>query len=165
MRARLSFLALTAGFLLFGASPAEAQSGTVGLGIMIGDPTGLTLKFPLSANTAIDVGIGADTVNNFDNDDDAQVHVDWLFSPAILGRGNGFTVPIYFGIGGVVEFDDNGRNNDDLDIGVRVPVGIAFEFQRTPLELFLELGMEVLFIDNEGDEFDAGGVLGVRFYF
>jgi hypothetical protein len=144
------------------SAPAEAQSG-VGLGIVLGDPSGITLKLPLSGSSAVDFVLGVDT-NNGIGDDDAQFHVDWLYSPAVLGRGPGFTVPFYFGIGGVIEFDDDGFD-DDFDIGARVPIGIAFEFQSVPLELFLEFGMEVLFINDDGDDLDFDGMLGLRFYF
>jgi hypothetical protein len=145
------------------AAPAQARSGGVGLGLTVGDPTGLTVKFPLSGNTAIDAAIGADTV---DRGDDGQLHVDWLIAPAILGRGNGVTVPLYFGIGGVLEFDGNRRNDDDIDLGVRAPLGIAIELSRTPLEFFFELGLEVIVVDagRDDDNFDLDGALGVRFY-
>ena len=115
---------------LFSVSPAFARAGgggTIGLGVALGDPTGFTAKFILSQSTAFDLFIGED----FDNgDDDLQIHFDWLFSPAVLGRGPGFTVPIYFGLGGVIEIDDNNFNNDDVDLGFRAPLGIAYLFGR-----------------------------------
>lgn len=160
MRLPLSAIAAALGFfMLLSATPASAQG--VGLGLIVGDPTGLTLKFPLSSNTAIDLAIGADTTDFGDNDDDGQLHVDWLYSPLLLGRGNGVAIPLYFGIGGVIEFDDQGAN-DDLDLGIRTPLGIAFEFTRSPIELFLEFGIEFMFID--ANELEVTGALGIRFY-
>ena len=152
---------------LFLVSPAFARAGgggTIGLGIALGDPSGFTAKFILSQSTAFDLFIGED-FNNGNNNGDLQVHFDWLFSPAILGRGPGFTVPIYFGLGGVVEIDDN--FNNDVDLGIRAPLGIAFLFQKAPLELFIELGLELIFIDNNNndDDFDIDAVVGLRYYF
>jgi hypothetical protein len=150
---------------LFSVSPAFARAGgggKIGLGIAIGDPTGFTAKFILSQSTAFDLFIGED----FDNgNDDLQIHFDWLFSPAVLGQGPGFTVPLYFGVGGVVEIDDNDFDND-IDLGLRAPLGVAFLFQKTPLELFIELGLELIIIDNDdNNDFDIDAVVGLRYYF
>jgi hypothetical protein len=149
---------------LFFAFPSFAQKGggNIGLGIAVGDPTGLTAKFILSQSTAFDLFIGEDFNNG---NDDLQIHFDWLYSPAILGRGPGFTVPLYFGLGGVIEIDDN-NFNDDIDLGFRVPIGVAFLFQQVPLELFVELGLELIIIDNNNnDNVDLDAVVGVRYYF
>jgi hypothetical protein len=161
---RRSTLLITAAGLLALAhpAPAHAQKGSLGIGLIAGDPTGLTLKFPLAGNTAIDLAVGA---NAIDNNDDGQLHADWLIAPAVLARGNGVTIPLYLGLGGLIEFDNRGRN-DDIDLGLRAPVGLAFELQRMPLEFFVELGLELLIIDegNNDDVLDIDGALGVRFY-
>jgi hypothetical protein len=150
------------------AFPSFAQrrggGGQVGLGIALGDPSGFTAKFLLSQSTAFDLFVGEE----FDegNDDDLQIHFDWLFSPAVIFQGSTVTVPFYFGVGGVVEIDDN-NFDDDIDLGVRAPIGVSFLFRSVPLELFVELGLELIFIDdnNDDDDLDIDGVVGVRYYF
>jgi hypothetical protein len=163
---RMFWLALLG--CLFFSFPAFAKKGGkggggIGIGLAIGDPTGFTAKFILSQSTAFDLFIGEDFDNG--NDDDLQINFDWLFSPAVLGSGPGFTVPFYFGVGGIVQVDDD--FGDDVDLGVRAPVGIAFLFQKTPLELFIELGLELIFIDNGGndDDLDLDANVGIRYYF
>jgi hypothetical protein len=163
---RRSMIFLAAAVALAFAAPASAQGGGIGVGLIAGEPTGLTLKFPLSGNTAIDVAIGPDA-DGFDDDSDGQLHADWLIAPAIIARGNGVTIPLYLGVGGVLEFDDNGNADDEVDFGLRMPVGVAFELQRVPLEFFVEVAVELIFLDNGLDDeiLDADGALGVRFYF
>lgn len=164
MRARAaSFVLALAGLVLL-ASPAEARKkkapSGIGIGVAIGDPTAFTMKFLLSGNSAFDLMIGEDA----DGFDDLQINFDWLYSPLVLGNGPGFTVPFYFGVGGVLEFDDNDFN-DDVDLGLRLPIGIAFEFQKAPIELFLEAAFEIFFINDDNDDLDVDALLGFRYYF
>jgi hypothetical protein len=139
----------------------QAQAQQVGLGIVLGDPTGLSAKFLLDQRSAIDLAFGAD----LDNDDDLQIHFDYLFSPATIAQSGGVTIPFYFGIGGVVEIDNDNNNNDDADIGLRVPVGLSFLFSRAPVEVFVEAGLEILLIEDNNDEVDFDAGLGFRYYF
>jgi hypothetical protein len=52
---------------------------------------------------------------------------------------------------------------DVVDLGVRIPVGIAYEFANDPFELFFEI-VPVLNL-YPGTDFDANGGFGVRYYF
>jgi hypothetical protein len=149
------------------ATPAFARKGgggQIGLGLAVGDPTGLTLKFLLTQSTAFDLFIGEDFE---DGDDDLQINFDWLFSPVVLGQGPGFSVPLYFGLGGVIEIDDNNFGDDDIDLGIRAPLGVSFLFNQAPIELFIEVALEIIFIDdnNGNDDVDFDAVLGFRYYF
>lgn len=160
MKRALPLLSLGLG-LYVGLSAPEASAQEVGLGVVLGDPTGLTAKFLLDQRSAFDIAFGAD----LDDDDDFQLHFDYLFSPFSLPSSGQVTIPFYFGIGGVVEFDDNDGNNDDADIGVRVPVGLSFLFQRARMEIFAEFGLELLIIEDNNDEVDVDGGIGFRYYF
>jgi hypothetical protein len=146
---------------------------TFGLGFMLGAPTGLSGKYFLSADTALDFGIGVYGYGRNRHDDDLHVHVDFLWHPVTLIKADPFWMPLYFGIGGRIWNHDYGPDDryDHLHVGVRAPIGIAFDFQRVPLDIFFELALILDFASNDYDYDHDGlyadftGAIGVRYYF
>ncbi len=160
--------------LLF-PSPAEARprptggtpftaNKTFGIGLILGEPIGLSAKYYLSESTALDFALGE--YDRFREDDDLGVHIDFLWHPVTLLTADPFLLPLYFGIGGRIVGDDDGPDDDELDFAVRAPLGVALDFNRVPVDVFFELAIliELINDDNEDDvELDAA--LGVRYYF
>lgn len=132
---------------------AAEQSG-FGAGIIIGEPTGISLKYNNFA-----AGIA------WSIDDYFHVHCDYWFHQA------GLVKQLDWFIGGGVKikaFDDHdeGRNHDDdhhsTAIGVRVPVGLQY-FVVPKVEIFGEIVPGIyLFPDTD---FDMDGGIGARYYF
>jgi len=163
-----------AGLLLASVPQAEARprprtrkfvsNKNIGLGVMIGAPTGFTGKYYLGADTAIDFGIGA--FGGSRRRDGFQVYADFLWHPAVLGTTEPFIVPLYFGVGArLFDFDD-GNDDDDLALGARIPAGIMLDFNNVPVEVFLEFSLVLDFIlDGGGIDGDFGLALGARYYF
>lgn len=143
---------------------------TFGLGIMLGAPTGLSGKYFLGPDTAIDFGIGGYRRYRFHSA--LQIHADYLWHPVNLVSESAFDLPLYLGIGGRLllrEYDPNNDPNrdDDLHLGVRGPVGIAMVFNEVPIDVFFELALVVDFVVI-GDDFlflDLNGAIGFRYYF
>lgn len=138
---------------------------TFGLGLMLGVPAGLSGKYFLSPDTALDFGVGV--YNRAHRNDGVHLHIDFLWHPVVLATNDAFWLPLYIGIGGRIW--DHDRNNDfaeDTHIGVRVPLGISFDLQRTPLDIFLELAYVADLIIDDGHGFsDINFAVGVRYYF
>jgi hypothetical protein len=145
---------------------------TFGLGLMFGDPTGLSGKYYLGPDTAIDFGVGGGGYG-YGHRRGLHIHVDYLWHPISLVSADAFELPLYFGVGGRLwHFDDYDNNNDPYDdvnaLGVRVPVGIAFDFNNVPLDIFFELGLVFDFFFNDyRDDFGVHGLgaIGIRYYF
>jgi hypothetical protein len=128
------------------------QSGKLGLGITAGDPFGPTLKYWLSEDSAVDLGVG------FNHD--GLIYADYLWHKwGLATQSETGRVGLYAGIGGQFE---NERHGDD-EMSARLPLGVNFLFNRSPLELFAEL-IPVFQFTPEGD-FDLDAVIGVRVYF
>lgn len=148
-----SALILTA-FLFSGS--VNAKKNGFGLGVIIGEPTGPTFKVWTGNNTAIDGALAWSLGGN----DDVHLHMDYLihdFGIATVEKGR---LPLYYGIGGRIKFND-GRGEDQF--GVRVPVGLAYLFANSPMELFFEI---VPIVDLVPDtELDFNGGIGIRYYF
>ena len=128
------------------------HSGALGLGIILGDPTGLSAKYWLNNVNAFDVSIGFG---------DVSVHADYLWHRADFfpkpqrGRLLG-----YLGIG--VKVQDQNRKRDTL-VGIRGVGGVAYDFLQDPVELFLEVAPVLEMAPDAGLGLDAG--FGIRYYF
>ncbi|MGE0547333.1 MAG: hypothetical protein AB7O24_08910 [Kofleriaceae bacterium] len=139
-------------FVLLAAVPRSA-SADVGLGLFIGDPSGIDLKLDLGRRSALDILLGW---NTFREGRSGYGHVTYLYTLA-AGRGRSVVVPLRLGIGGAVY----GFRND-VDAGVRAPFQVGLRFRRTPIEIYGEVALFVTFLD---DWWDVQGGLGLRFYF
>ena len=154
---------------------AEAQGRPFGLGIQLGSPTGLTAKWYLGGRPfALQFGLGVIPGGWRDDDDGVQIHTDVIWHPVVLARDPAFTLPFYFGVGGRILFeDDDGRDDDDTRVGVRVPVGILMDFNRVPIDIFFEFALVVDLLYIEDDDFDDdnhdlidfNATIGARYYF
>lgn len=133
---------------------------TFGLGVMFGAPTGLSGKYFVGSDTAIDFGIGA--YYRYRGRDGLHIHADFLWHPVNLVKAEPFWLPLYFGIGG--RFFDHDTHTH---VGVRVPIGIAFDFTNVPLDVFFELAFVLDFLIDDNDNLDAdlAPALGLRYYF
>jgi len=149
------------------AAPANAQpppeKGVFGVGLIVGEPTGVSAKYYLTDDAALDFAIGGAFVGR-----GFQVHGDYLWHPWVLEQKDSFALPVYLGVGGRI-LDHNGENGeeDHVRLGVRGPVGILFDFTRVPLDIFAEVA-GILDYRTKGDDdfglaFNAG--IGARYYF
>jgi hypothetical protein len=137
-----------------GVRAGTVEPGDFGAGIIIGDPTGLSAKWWLSENHAIDMALAWDLSGN---DDRLEAHADYLWHfplhiPEMRGR-----LPLYMGVGGRL------LTGHDAHAGVRVPFGICYLFPQVPVELFAEI-TPLLDLTPDTD-FSVNGGVGARFYF
>lgn len=148
-----------------GAAMAGQGEGT-GLGIILGEPTGLSIKKWTGTGQAIDFGIAW----SFSENNSFHFHADYLIHSFDILETDGSEgkIPVYFGLGGRLklsedEDDGKGRNNEDSLIGIRIPFGISYLFRDAPVDIFMEI---VPVLDIAPDtEFDLNGAIGARFYF
>jgi hypothetical protein len=135
------------------APALTAQQSGFGLGVMLGEPTGISAKLWLGQTTALDGVVAWSFVNN----PAISVHADYLFHFFDVFSVKEGTIPLYAGIGGMVSI------GPEPDVGVRIPFGAAYLFETVPLDIFLEVAPIFLLIPATA--FDFSGGLGVRFYF
>jgi hypothetical protein len=119
------------------------SNGVFGLGLELGDPTGITGKVFTSPSTAIDFGIGDLYHTYYIGDSGLHLYADYLWHPALLASIEPFKLPFYVGVGLRTWFFDygcGGPNNCGADVfGIRVPVGIDFDFNNVPLDAFIQI--------------------------
>jgi hypothetical protein len=137
---------------------ASASGQQFGVGIIAGNPTGLSVKKWLESGNAID---GA-AAWSFEGDGAVQLHADYLWHHHFASLPE--RMPLYYGLGGRLSFEEDGRRHDgDTRAGVRVPVGITYLFESAPVDIFFEVVPTLDVAPRTDLELDAA--IGVRFYF
>ncbi len=138
-------------------APAVARAEAIGIGLFLGEPSGLDLKIGLGRKSALDIVIGQSSFR--DNRTD-YLHLTYLLTP-FVARGNSVLVPFRIGIGAAAI----GVVDGNAHVAVRVPLEIGFRFRRTPLEIYGEVAMKGVFVEEDFITFDVDGGIGIRFYF
>jgi len=183
MTARNILLA-TFGIALFTAAAADARprpdghlggrsfeaNKTFGLGLELGAPTGITGKYFLSADRALDFGLGS--IFNYRDRYGFHIYGDYLFHPVSLASNATFELPLYVGVGGRFwNFEDRrfqGNYDSAFAIGVRVPVGVSFDFNNVPLDIFVQIVPVLDFYSGYAAHtlyLDIDASIGVRYWF
>jgi hypothetical protein len=133
--------------------PARADRGNFGLGLIVGQPTGVTGAFELSDHTAIDAAVG---LSIFDGRR-FYLHVEFLYYLPTLINESSFDLNAYLGIGGW--FVAAG----DAVLGARAPFGLSLDFDSAPVQIFAELSL--LLAVAPGVDGSIRGAAGFRYYF
>lgn len=139
-----------------GATP-DTGGRDLGIGLIAGEPTALSLKGMLSGHHAI------------------QVHAGWRVGPPDGGRltltadylhqfvvvdpgASAGQLSPYIGVGGKVAAGDGGEV-----LGARVPLGLSWFFGEVPIELGLEVAPGLAVVPGPGIMVDGG--LVARYWF
>ncbi len=157
MVVRIVVLVLVAGSMTY------AQRSATGFGIILGDPTGLTLKHWTSRDQAIAASLGGSYFGA------PRIGVDYLWHFNAF-RSN--VVLLYADAGVAVGFGKGVRwwgdrgykyyDRSETRLGVRGMFGVNVLPRGVPLEFFLELGPLIGITPGFGSAIDVA--LGMRFY-
>lgn len=139
--------------LLLFVSMVKAQSSGPGLGIIVGEPTGISFKYWTSSTTAFDAALAW----SFIDEGAFHIHGDYLFHNMRLISVPEGKLPFYYGIGARI------KTANDTKLGVRVPLGLAYLFQNAPIDIFLEI-VPILDLTPKTD-FGINAALGARYFF
>ena len=152
------------------AAPARADDssgratdkGTFGVGIIVGEPIGITAKLYLTDDRAVQGAVGSAFIGG-----GLQLHGDYLFHPYILQSRDSFVLPVYVGPGvRLIDYND-GRNSSAFALGVRGVAGMLFDFKNEPLDVFFEIApvVEYKFSSGAGFQLSLNVGAGIRYYF
>lgn len=137
-------------------SVTTVQAKTFGLGLIIGEPTGLSAKYWLNERNALDAAVAW----SFEGNDSFHLHANYLFhNYSLINQPATASVPVYYGIGARVK----NRSNRSDKVGVRIPLGVSYIFNDHPFDLFAEIVPIVDVSPSSG--FSLNAALGTRFYF
>jgi hypothetical protein len=143
---------------------------TFGLGLELGEPTGIVGKYFLTTDQAFDFGIG--DIYNYSNRYGLHLYADYLWHPVSLAQTEPFELPFYIGLGARLwDFEDRGTANGTdsaFAFGVRVPIGISFDFNTVPLDVFIQFVPVLDFYSGyvrHSVYLDFDVSIGVRYWF
>lgn len=140
-------------------SGAAAGSEDLGVGIMIGSPTGLSAKYWMNSKMAIDGALGA----SLESDVKFHIHGDFLLQVPLRIKDVPGSVPLYLGIGPRIRVIDKKRHSQKVEFGFRLPVGLEYNPSTLPLNFFLELAPVLVATPEGGVSLD--GAVGLRYRF
>lgn len=146
-------LVISSCLLLVLLSAGYSQGEGFGLGIVVGEPTGVSGKYWLDRTNALDGALAW----SFLDDGSLYLHADYIhhhFEVIELSSGE---MPLYYGGGLKMKFAN------DFILGLHVPLGIAYHFEEAPLDVFLEIRPGLNLVPET--RFDMSGGIGVRYYF
>ena len=131
---------------------AVPEKGQKAVGVMIGEPTGISFKAWNSSKTAFDLGLTWSLQSN----DAIGIHADHLWHTWLdVDSGN---LAFQYGVGLRTWFADGASA-----AGVRIPVGFNYLFEDAPIGLFLEIAPVIDILPDT--DADGNGAIGARFYF
>jgi hypothetical protein len=138
---------------LISLSSVPAQDEGFGLGVILGEPTGISWKAWTGSRSAVDGAVAW----SFEKEAAIHLHGDLLwhnFGPVKADRGE---FNLYYGIGGRIKFED------DSKLGVRFPLGLGYLFDGAPMDFFIEI-VPILDLGPKTD-FSLNAAIGVRYFF
>ena len=142
--------------------PRAADKGTFGIGLILGEPTGISAKLYLKDDQALQAGLGFAFIG-----DGLHLHVDYVFHPWILQSSASLVLPVYIGPGVRLINYNKGRDSHLFAVGLRAVAGLLFDFKMVPIDAFVEVAgvIELRFSDNDKFGITLNAAAGARYYF
>jgi hypothetical protein len=143
-----------------------AQDRNLGLGVILGEPSGISAKLWTSQVNALDFGlgwsVGGDRIGKYDGSYDGgsrlHFHMDYVWHSFDVIQ-SAERVHLYYGLGGRF----NSGAGYSSSVAVRGVLGVTWFPSETPIDMFLELVPSFQVMAPTGFGMDAG--IGARFFF
>jgi len=140
------------------ANPAISRN--LGMGIILGAPTGISVKTWTTATNAAVLGIAW---NLEEEDISVHFHIDYIWHNfralnVDVEQPEG-RLGFYYGIGSRLSVE----TDEDSRLGPRLPIGLNYVLLKVPIDFFLEIA-PILDIVPDID-FALNGGIGARFFF
>lgn len=126
----------------------------VSIGMATPAPTGLSLKFWMSRDTAVDLFTEWDASNRF-----LETHADFLTHDFQQFEMEGATMPMYYGFGVRMRSSES----SSAHIGVRIPIGVSYLWNTAPLDFFGEVAPRANIVPSTNFAMDM--MIGLRYRF
>lgn len=129
---------------------AQDRNSSTEIGVILGEPTGLSLKSWTSDNTAFDLAAAW----SFGGSGSLHIHGDYLRHNWL--NADAGSLALYYGLGARVKLAD------DPKLGARIPIGLQYLVPDTRLSAFFEVAP--LFDVVPETKFDVNGGIGLRIF-
>ena len=143
--------------LLFAGNNVRAADRGMGVGVIIGEPTGICAVNRVNESNSLAAAIAWSLTGN----SSLHLHIDDLFHKNDL-----WVLPFYYGGGIRLLLVEDSEDEDDkrtTRLGIRLPLGINYQFDPYPIDAFFEVVPIIGLLPDT--DFDLNAAVGVRFYF
>ena len=138
-------------------------SGSIGVGVGIGAPTGVTGKMYIGDSFGVQLSAGGDLgrIGDVGLTADFVVHLEPLNDPS-----DGYSLPLYLG-GGLSTSTNIAELQGDTYLGPRAVMGLLIVVDGIPADLFIEAAPTLYVMGSQQNPISWGvdGQLGFRYYF
>ncbi|MBU0928343.1 MAG: hypothetical protein KKA67_11370 [Spirochaetes bacterium] len=135
----------------------KPADGPMGIGVFLGQPSGITFEMDLSPATWVDIKAAWDFSEGKGGYSLLlQGNFEYAFPGTLVVETESFTP--FVGAGAIVNVYDGGAS-----FGARVPAGVSYRFRNVPFELFIEAGLDIYLLPGFG--IGGSGGLGGRYRF
>ena len=141
--------------LLFTCTSNIAQDKNFGIGIILGEPTGLSGKYWLSEDRAVDAALA---YSFLDDNKSFAFHANYLYHlNGIIDKH--YKMPLYYGFGVRLRL----RENKDNSFGIRGVIGLIIYLREAPVDIFFEAAPVFRLLPDTNIDFDIA--IGARYFF
>lgn len=129
------------------------------LGVILGDPSGLSGKMKLNGAHSMDGALAYSSGKH----SGMQFHADYLWDRARSWSTTQGPLDMYYGLGGrLISYNDD-KDKSQISIGPRGSLGLNFNINNPNIEFFGELAMILEVTPNMTADLDAGIGARIRF--
>ncbi len=146
--------------LLFSGSVLAAiTSRPMAVGAIIGDPTGLTLKYLIKPDRYLDAVLAYNTGSATG----IYIRGNYIVEFPKFRTLDGLPMNWYYGIGGRVYSRTNSKDENKTYLGPEILLGTGIFTGSIPVEIYLEGGLVMNLTPSTSADMDAG--VGIRYWF
>jgi hypothetical protein len=132
------------------------RPGLFELGLYLGEPTGLSAKYWINRQNALEGTAAWAFSQGF-----LAVCADYLLNFPDVVKIEGETFPLYIGAGAIMRVDMG--TGGGISVGARFPLGVLYAFRQVPLEISFEI-VPGLYLFPDTQFLGMGGI-GIRYCF
>ncbi|PKL81930.1 MAG: hypothetical protein CVV24_12720 [Ignavibacteriae bacterium HGW-Ignavibacteriae-3] len=143
-------------FITLSSIKSYSQDKGFGLGVSLGEPTGLNGKYWLNSSNALDFGLAYSFVHTKST---YSLHADYLFHNSELIKSSR-RLPIYYGVGARLHFGNGNKGT----LGARGVIGLVWmPMAAAPVDVFIEFAPVFNLFPETSLHIDLS--IGGRYYF
>lgn len=154
MKNRLQYLVIFI-FILINNLLSQPNNSKNGIGIIVGDPTGIAVKFLNSGYRHFNGAVAWDSGNK-NNDGSLYMHADYIFKKWNINAGGATNFQAL--LGGGLALDTGSES-----LGLRIPFGVTYIFSEVPVDAYIELVPGLSLVPSS--DFFVDAAFGIRFLF
>lgn len=145
--------------LFFSFILPHSHANEIGVGIILGEPTGVSMSSALSGKTALDGALAYNTSSR----GGFSLHMDHLWLNPTRFRSPFQDLKWYYGAGARTIFISKGKHDGKTSFGPRFPIGLMKSVSNPSIAMFAEIAVIMDLVPGTEADIDFGLGFRIRF--